>query len=75
MRWLTAVPGEAWAMRHGERSLQPFSASVAQAEVLSVWHRLHAFGIFIASLVAGVMNLKVWERTFTSAIVCSIFGI
>ena len=75
MRWHTAVPGKAWEIRQGERSLHPFSASVAQAEVLSVWHRLQAFGIFIASLAAGVINLKVWARTFTSAIVCSIFGI
>lgn len=61
-------------MRQGDRSLQPFKASAAQDVVLSVWQRLHAFGIFMASLFAGVMNLKVWERTLTSAIVCSIFG-
>ncbi len=62
------------AMRQGDRSFQPFNASVAHAVVLSVWHRLQAFGIFNASLSAGVMNLKVWARTFTSAIVCSILG-
>lgn len=43
-------------MRQGDRSSQPFNASVAHAVVLSVWHRLQAFGIFIASLCAGVMN-------------------
>ena len=28
----------------------------------------------MASVIAGVMNWNVWLRTFTSAIVCSIFG-
>jgi hypothetical protein len=62
------------AIRQGDRSRQPFNASVAHAVVLSVWQRLHAFGTFMASLSAGVMNLKVWARTLTSAIVCSILG-
>jgi hypothetical protein len=59
-------------MRHGDRSFQPFNASRVHAVVLSEWHTLHALGILSASVSAGVMNLKVWARTFTSAIVCSI---
>jgi hypothetical protein len=50
------------------------SASVAHAAFLSVWHELHEFGIFRRSASAGEMNLNVWLRTFTSAIVCSILG-
>ena len=33
-----------------------------------------AFGILRRSLSAGVTKRKVWLRTFTSAIVCSIGG-
>src|SRR5205814_2472439 len=62
-------------MRQGERSLQLFSAAAAQLVLLSLWQALHAFGIFSCSVSAGVTKWKVWLRTFTSAIVCSIFGI
>ena len=61
-------------MRHGDRSGQCFKASVAQAVVLSAWHVVQGFGILYLSVTAGVMNAKVCERTFTSAIVVSIFG-
>src|SRR4029078_11466339 len=63
-----------WATRHGERSCQVLRTPVAQAVVLSLWHRLQAFGIFNASLSDGEIKRKVWARTFTSAMVCSIFG-
>ena len=62
------------ATRHGDRSRQPFSASFTQAVVLSLWQRLQAFGTFSESVSSGVMKRKVWLRTFTSAMVCSIFG-
>ena len=39
-----------------------------------MWQVLHGFGILYWSVIAGVMNLNVWLRTLTSAIVCSIFG-
>ena len=61
--------------RQGETSGQLRSASVAHALVLSLWHEVHGFGIFSVSVIAGVMNLKVWLRTLTSAIVCAIAGI
>ena len=32
------------------------------------------FGTFSRSVADGGMNLNVWLRTFTSAMVCSIFG-
>jgi hypothetical protein len=60
--------------RHGENSGQLFNAAVAQALVLSLWHVVHGFGTFNDSVVAGLMNLNVWLRTMTSAIVCSIGG-
>ena len=41
------------AIRHGERSFQDFSESVAHADGLSAWQTLHALGIFIASVSAG----------------------
>ena len=47
---------------------------MAHAVDLSAWQTLQAFGIFKASVVAGVTKRNVWLRTFTSAIVCSIFG-
>lgn len=47
---------------------------MAQAVDLSEWQTLQAFGIFKASLIAGVTNRNVWLATFTSAIVCWIFG-
>jgi hypothetical protein len=49
-------------------------ASVAQAEDLSVWQDVQGLGILYLSLMAGVMNAKVCARTFTSAMVVSIFG-
>ena len=41
-----------YCARHGERSLQFFSAAVAQAVVLSVWQRLHALGWFASIMCA-----------------------
>src|SRR4029078_6196899 len=67
----TPVQGD---RRQGERSDQVFRAAVAQAVVLSVWQTLQALGIFRASVWRGVTKWKVWLRTFTSAMVCSIFG-
>src|ERR1700686_660262 len=64
-----------YCARHGERSLQFFSAAVAQPVVLSVWQRLQAFGIFNVSVCAGQTKRKVWLRTFTSAMVSAIGGI
>jgi hypothetical protein len=69
-----AAAGAPCATRHGDLSPQPFKAAVAHAVLLSVWQRLQALGIFNASLSAGVMNLNVCARTFTSAMVCSILG-
>src|SRR5262245_62307925 len=63
-----------WATRQGERSFQFLSTSLAHAVVLSVWQRLQAFGIFRASLSAGVMKRKVWGGTFTWAMVWGVFG-
>ena len=34
-----------------------------------MWHDVHGFGILYWSVIAGVMNAKVWARTFTSAMV------
>ena len=61
-------------MRHGDRSAQPFRAAVAQAVDLSVWQRLQGLGTFNVSVVVGVIKRNVWLRTFTSAMVTSIFG-
>src|SRR5580698_5150546 len=60
--------------RQGERSGQCRKASVAQVVVLSVWHVVQGFGILYLSVIAGVIKAKVCARTFTSAIVVSIFG-
>jgi hypothetical protein len=62
------------ATRQGERSAHVLRAAVAHAVDLSEWQTLQAFGIFKASLVAGVTNRNVWLATFTSAIVGWIFG-
>ena len=51
-----------------------FSASVDHCGDLSVWHALQAFGTLSAAVSRGVTKRKVWLRTLTSAIVCSIFG-
>jgi hypothetical protein len=64
-----------WPTRHGENSGQVFIAAVAQAFVLSLWQTMHGFGTFNDSDIDGLMNLKVWLRTITSPIVCSIGGI
>jgi hypothetical protein len=61
-------------MRQGERSGQCRKASAAQAVVLSAWHVVQGFGILYLSVIAGVMKANVCARTFTSAIVVSIFG-
>src|SRR5262249_48211912 len=52
-----------YCARQGERSVQDLSAAIAQAVVLSVWQRLQAFGILIASVSVGQMKRKVWLRT------------
>ena len=62
-------------MRQGEPSGQCCKVSVAQAVDLSVWQVVQGFGILYFSVIAGVMNANVCERTFTSAIVVAIFGI
>ena len=41
-------------IRQGERSAHVFRAAVAHAVDLSAWQTLQAFGIFKASVVAGV---------------------
>ena len=63
-----------YCTRHGETFDQPRSASRAQSVDLSVWQPVHGFGILNSSVIVGVMNANVWLRTFTFAIVCSIFG-
>ena len=42
------------ATRHGERSAHAFREAVAHAVDLSAWQTLQAFGIFKASVMAGV---------------------
>jgi hypothetical protein len=42
------------AIRQGEWSVQDFRAVLAHAVDLSAWHTLQAFGIFKASVIAGV---------------------
>jgi hypothetical protein len=61
-------------MRQGERSGQRRIASAAQVVDLSAWQVVQGFGILYLSVIAGVMKANVWARTFTSAIVVSIFG-
>ena len=39
-----------------------------------MWHVLHVFGTLSKVVDDGGMNLNVWLRTFTLAMVCSIFG-
>src|SRR3982751_1693173 len=51
------------------------SSSPAQALLRVLWQATHAFGTLLCSLSAGDTNRKVWLRTLTSAIVCSIGGI
>ena len=74
----TSVPGDGGrrqgATRHGENSGQLRSRSLAQAFDLSLWQLVHGFGIFEISVIVGVMNRKVWLRTITSPMVCSIAG-
>jgi hypothetical protein len=49
---------------------------VAQPVDLSAWHVVQAFGILYLSVIAGVMNLKVWELTKVPGTPCvAIFGI
>ena len=63
-----------YSIRHGERSGQCRITSVAHAVVLSAWHDVQGFGILYLSVIAGVMNANVCDRTFTSAISVAIFG-
>src|SRR5439155_4458236 len=73
---LGAPPQEvAYSIRQRETFVQPRRASRAQEVLLSAWQPVQGFGILYSSVIVGVMNAKVWLRTFTSAIVCSIFGI
>ena len=53
------------------RSAMTLSASSAHSFDLSVWHDVHGFGMPWRSDMAGEMNLKVWLRTLTLAIVCA----
>ena len=53
---------------------QVFSVSPAQVAALSVWQLAQGVGTFNDAVAEGVMNLKVWLRTFTFAMVCSIWG-
>src|SRR6185312_7091985 len=62
------------AMRHGERSFHVLSVAALQPLGLSLWHPSQGLGMPSSWVSAGVMNLKVWARTFTSPIVCSICG-
>lgn len=64
-----------YSIRHGERSGQCRSASVAQAVVLSVWQEVHGFGILYFSVMAGVTNANVCACTLILAIVVWIAGI
>lgn len=63
-----------YCSRHGERSSQPRIAPVAHAVVLSLWQVVHGFGMPYLSVIAGVMNANVCDRTLTSPISVSIFG-
>ncbi len=47
---------------------------MAQAVGLSLWQDVHGLGILYLSVLDGGMKAKVWARTFTSAMVVSIFG-
>ena len=62
------------AMRHGDAFGHRFKASIAQPVDLSAWHTLQELGIFRLSVLAGEMKRKVWLRTFTPVMVCSILG-
>ena len=62
------------ATRQCDTSGHFLSSSFAHAVVLPVWQEVQGLGILNRSVIAGVMNLKVWLRTLTLAIVCSIFG-
>ena len=62
------------SIRHGERSGHWRNASVAQDVVLSAWHVVQGLGILYLSVIAGVMKANICARTFTSAMVVSIFG-
>ena len=62
------------ATRQCETSGHFFSSSAAHLVVLSVWHVVQGLEILNWSVIDGGINLKVWLRTFTLAIVCAIFG-
>lgn len=62
------------SIRQGETFAQVFNSCSAQAVVLSLWQVVQEFGILYWSVSAGGMKRKVWLRTLTSAIVCSICG-
>jgi hypothetical protein len=49
--------------RHGDVVFQVNISFVAQSVDLSVWQDVQAFGILYLSVIAGEMNLKVWELT------------
>ena len=49
--------------RHGDVVLQVRSSFVAQSVDLSAWQDVQAFGILYLSVIAGEMNLKVWDLT------------
>lgn len=62
------------ATRQWETSGHFLSSSSAHAVDLPVWQLVQGLGMLNLSVIEGEMNLNVWLRTLTSAMVCSIFG-
>ncbi len=62
------------SIRHGDTGDQLFNCCIAQTVDLSLWQSVQGLGILYLSVIVGLINRKVWLRTFTSAIVCSIRG-
>jgi hypothetical protein len=61
---------------HGDVVFQVNISLVAQSVDLPAWQEVQAFGILYLSVIAGVMNLKVWELTNVPGTPCAaIFGI
>ena len=68
-------PVASHSTRHGDTLAHVRIVSRTQVVDLSAWQVLvQEFGILKRSVIDGGMNSNVWLRTFTSAIVCSIFG-
>ena len=49
--------------RHGDALPQSSIAFAAHAVDLSLWQEVQGFGILYLSVIAGVMNLNVWDET------------